>query len=128
MPPSRMMALLGTWRADCGWRTVSFILACMLGRSLFVEPCLQLPECSCRNHLCDHSAIHCPAVDTGDTSIDLLGLILSSGAIRMSKILPKGRFTVHGEELQEQFDIPHTVIQIESDSTLLPCLQTACDN
>ena len=90
MPPSRMIALLGTWRADSGWHTVNFILPGMLERSLFVEPCLQLPECSCRNHLCDHSAIHRPAVDTGDTSIDLLGLILSSGAIRMSKSCPKG--------------------------------------
>ena len=31
--------------------------------------------------------------DAGHTSIDLLGLILSWAAFRMSKILPKGRFT-----------------------------------
>ena len=33
-----------------------------------------------------------------------------------------------GEELHEQFEILHTTFQIESGTTPLPCVQSACDN
>ena len=93
-------------------------------------------------------ANHHHSADTQTGRAFLLGLILSWAAFRMSKIRPTGRFTYGlsawnlipgqsdpdqilaelGEGLHEQFEISHTTFQIESGSTPLPCLQTACDN
>lgn len=68
------------------------------------------------------SANHNHSVDSRTGKAFLISLCLNS-LIVLAEIV----FGTLAEELHETFEISHTTLQIETGTTLLPCLETACD-